>query len=110
MGEACPQPLAPVRKPRRAVALAPENRICRPCRGPRELGSGDPPHAAVDAGLLEDRLREVGPGTVALRREMPDPALAVEQLPGRRGQMPDVGRRAALVVDDSDLVALDPEP
>ena len=39
-------------------------------------------------------------------REMPDPARQLDQLARRLGEMPDVGRPAALVVDDGDLVAL----
>ena len=82
-------------------------------RRPRaELRRRDPPHPAVEPRLLEDRLGEVRPRAVAGRGEVPDAERRrrVDELARRRGQMADVGRAAALVVDDRDLVPLRPEP
>ena len=68
------------------------------------------PDAAVEAGLLEDRLGELGPGAVAGRRDVVDAVRQLDDGRHRRGEMPGVGRAAALVVDDRDLVALGAEP
>src|SRR5438874_2170674 len=74
------------------------------------LGARDPPHAAVEAGLVEDRLRELGPRALAGRGEMPDAVRQLDERANRLRQVPDVGRAAALVVDDRDLVTLRAEP
>ena len=86
-----------------------EHRVRGPRRGTAELGSRDPAHAAVEAGLLEDRLRELGPRALAVRGEVPDAARQLDELARRRREMADIGRAAALVVDDRDLVALGAE-
>ena len=93
-------------------ALAAQDRVRGPRRRAAELRRRDPPDAAVDARLLEDRLGELGPGAVAVRCEMPDAArpIAVDELARRGGEVPDVGRAAALVVHHGDLVALGAEP
>ena len=66
-GEALAQAVAPVRQLGRAL-LGAQHRVRRPRRLRAELGGRDPPHAAVEPGLLEDRLGEVGPRAVARRR------------------------------------------
>ena len=87
-GETGPQAVAPVRQLRGAL-LAAEDRDRRPRRLRAELRRRDPPHPAVEPGLLEDRLREVGPRAVAGRREMPDPerGAAVDQRARRLGEV-----------------------
>ena len=67
-------------------------------------------HPAVEAGLLEDRLGELGPRAVAVRRDVVDAVRQLEQRAYRFREMADVRRRAALVVDDGQLVALRAEP
>ena len=104
------KPVAPVRQRRRSRALAPQHGVRRPRRRAAELGGRDPPHAAVEPRLLEDRLRELRPRAVAVGGEMPEPARKRDELVHRFGEMPDERRRAALVVDDRDLVALRAEP
>ncbi len=99
-----------MRQARGAGALAPQHRVGRPGRRPAELGGRDPPHGAVEARLLEDRLGELGPGAVAFGGDVPDALRQLDQLPGRLGEMADVGGAASLVVDDRDLVALPAEP
>ena len=112
----CPQPrealaqaLAPVRQLRRAL-LAAQHRVGGPRRLRAELGGRDPPHAAVEARLLEDRLGEVGPRAVAGGGDVVDAERQLEHRRRRLREMADVGRAAALVVDDRDLVALGAEP
>src|SRR5690349_4313400 len=92
------------------MLLAAEHRVSRACCGTPQLRARYAPDAHADACLLEDRLREVGPGAVACGGEMPDAVRAIEQLSRRASQMADVRRRGALVVDDGDLVALLREP
>ena len=75
-----------------------------------ELLRPDPPHAALQPRLLEDRLGEVGPGRLPAAGDVPDPERQRDELPHRRREMPDVGRRAALVVDHRHLVPLGPGP
>jgi len=90
--------------------LATEHGVGGARRGAAELLARDPAHAAGEAGLREDRLRELGPGAVALRGDVP---AAVRQLDNAlRGfrEVPDVGGRAALVVDDGDFVVVGAEP
>src|SRR5262249_38723377 len=89
--------------------LAAQHRVRGPRRRPPELRRADPAHAAVEARLLEDRLREVGPGAIAGGGEMPHALRLFDELANRDGEVADVRRRAALVVDDGDLVALLPE-
>src|SRR5262249_11284348 len=81
-GEALAQPVAPVRELRCIRALAPENGVRRPRRGPLELRSGDAANGAVDPGLLEDGLGELRPGAVSRCRQVPDAAgvLAVDKV------------------------------
>jgi len=62
-----------VRKPWRLGAFAPEHRVRGSRSGTLDLGGRDPTDATVEARLVEDRLREVGPGAVAVRRQMPEP-------------------------------------
>src|SRR5829696_2294703 len=107
--EAFPQPVAPVRELRRTL-LAAQDRIRRTGGAGAEVAGRDPPDAARDARLLEDRLRELGPGAVARGRDVVDAERALEDRPRRVGEVRDVGRATALIVDDSDLVALGAEP
>src|ERR671925_404910 len=64
--EARAKALTPVRKARRLGLLRPEDGI----RGPRsraaQLFRRDAANTAVDRGFLEDRLRELGPGAIAV--------------------------------------------
>ena len=64
----------------------------------------------VEAGLLEDRLGEVGPGRVAVGGDVVDAVRQEQDLTRRGGEVADVGRRPPLVVDDRDLVPLLAEP
>ena len=64
--------LTPVRQLGSAL-LAAQDRDGGPRRLRPELGSRDPPDAAVEPGLVEDRLGEIGPGAVAARGDVPDP-------------------------------------
>ena len=71
--EAGTEPVAPVREPGRLRVLAAQHRVRGPgCRA-RQLGRRDPPHAARQPGLGEDRLGEVGPGAVALGGDVVEP-------------------------------------
>ena len=94
-----------MREGRRAL-LAAQHRVCRPWRGPSQLGTRDPTHPRIQAGLLEDRFRKLGPRRIAFSGDVPDAERSLQQLTRRGCQMADVGRSGALVVDDSDLVAL----
>ena len=91
---------------RRVGALAAQHRVRGPRRRTAELRGRDPAHAAVEAGLFEDRLGELRPRAVAVGGDVPEPARQLDELARRRGEMTDVRRAAALVVDDRDLVAL----
>ena len=105
--EAGSQALAPVRE-LAAHPLAAQDRV-RGTRGrTAELSGRDPADAATQAGLLEDRLGELGPRAVARRRDMADAIRKLEDFLRRLREMPDEGRRAALVVDDRHLVLLAP--
>src|SRR5436305_1894898 len=100
---------APMREFWRAV-LAAQDRVSR-TRGLRaELLRADPADARREAGLLEDRLREIGPRAIAPRGHVVGAVRQPHDLPRRLGEMADVGRGAALVVDDRDLIALRSEP
>ena len=70
--EAGAKPVAPVRELRRAGSLAAQDGVRRPRRRTLELRGRDAPHARVEARLLEDRLREVGPRAVAVRGDVPE--------------------------------------
>src|SRR5207253_9693947 len=94
--EAGAQAVAPVWKTRRVVPLASQHRVRGTRRRPPQLLRGHAPHAAAHSRLLEDRLRELGPGALALRRYVPDPRRTLHDLPQRLRQVPDVGRRRAL--------------
>src|SRR5439155_10446357 len=85
---------------------AAEDGVRRSRSGARELGARDPANAALDAGLIEDRLRELGPGAVARGGDVPDPAGPLDQHTHSLREMADVRRAAALVVDDRHLVPL----
>ena len=104
---------------RRASAAAealPRARCAAPSRRASartlELRGRDPPNAAVEPGLLEDRLGEVRPRAVTVRGDVPQPCrqVLVDELPHGGREVADEGRAAALVVDDGDLVALGAEP
>ena len=84
------QPQAPVRQLRRPRMLRAEHRVRRPRRRPIELRGRDPPDAAVEPGLREDRLREVGPRAVAVGGDVVD---AVRQVEHRAGSRRRGGRR-----------------
>src|SRR5260370_37333416 len=68
------QTVAPMRKGRRTLALAAKNRIGRTRRWSIQLRCRDPPDTAIQPRLREDFLGEVGPGALALRRQVPDAA------------------------------------
>src|SRR5512133_3772317 len=87
--EALTQPVAPVWKTRRALALAAEDGVRWPRRRSREVHARDPADTAVDAGVLEDRLREFGPGAVTVGGGVPDSRRQVQHDPGRSSEMPD---------------------
>src|SRR5918994_7878352 len=103
--EALAEAFAPVRGRRRTL-LAAQNRVRRAGRRTRELGGRYPAHAALEPCLFEDRLGEVGPRAVARGGDVVDAEGKLEHGPRRRGEVADVSRAAALVVDDRDLVAL----
>ena len=103
------QPLAPVGQRRRPL-LAPKHRVARPRRRSAELSGRDPADLCVEPRLLEDRLGEVGPGGIALGRDVVDAVRKEQDLARRRGEVTDVGRRPALIGDDRDLVPLLAEP
>ena len=67
------------------------------------------PHAAVEPGLLEDRLRELRPRAVAAGGDVVDAEREQRHPWHRFGEVHRVGRAAALVVHDRDLVAFRPE-
>ena len=81
--QALAQAVAPVRQLGRALLRA-EHRVRRPRRPRAELGRRDPPDAAVEAGLLEDRLGELRPGAVAGRRDVVDAVGQRDDVGGRR--------------------------
>src|SRR5664279_3646954 len=89
-----------------AGALAAKHRVRWTRRRAVELGGRDTAHAAVEPGLLEDRLGELGPRAVTLGCDVPDPARQADELARRGGQMADIRGTAALVVDDRDFVPL----
>src|SRR6266511_316995 len=70
--EAGSQALAPMGKDRRLRLLASQHRVRRAWGERSEVGGRDSTHSAVQPGLLEDRLGEVGPRAVALRRHVVD--------------------------------------
>src|SRR5688572_11640531 len=111
-GKAGAKAVAPVRQLGRARTLAPQDRVRGTRGGACELRGRDTPHPNLELGLLEDRLRELGPAARAGGREVPDTRLRarIHELADRRSEMGDVRRRAALVVDDRDLVPLGAEP
>ena len=94
-----------MREGRRAF-LAAQHRVCRPLRGPSQLGARDPTHSRFQANLLEDGFRKLGPRRIAFSGDVPDAERSLQQLMRRRCQMADVSRSGALVVDDCNLVAL----
>src|SRR3954470_12564269 len=84
--EALTQAVAPVRQLGGAL-LGAEHRVRR-AMGPRaELLSRDAADAALDAGVFEDRLREVRPRAVAARGHVVD---AERQLGHRRHRGPEM--------------------
>src|SRR5262249_7157995 len=89
-----------------APSAAPSTPAAEPWR--RTCGR-DPPDAAVDAGLLEDRLREVRPGALARCGRVVDAERQLDHGARRGGEVPDVRRRTALVVHHGDLLALGAE-
>src|SRR3954465_3950498 len=88
--EACAQPLAPVRQLGGAL-LAPEDRVRRPRRARAELCRRDAADARGETGLLEDRLREVGPGAVAARSDVIGAVGKRHHLLRRLGEVAHVG-------------------
>src|SRR5262245_43251178 len=93
--DALAQPVAPVRQTRRTAFRA-EDRVRRPRRLRAELLRRDPPHAAVEARLVEDRLREVGPRAVSVRRDVVDAERQLDDCRDCGREMRDVRRAAAL--------------
>ena len=77
-------------------AAAPGGRA-PPSRWGRRGSRGRPPRRSP---------RRTRPRCVALGGHVPDAAGKLDELPGRRREMADVGRAAALVVHDAHLVAL----
>src|SRR5215211_1214381 len=92
------------------ASLAPQHRVRRPRRGGTELLGRDATDATAHAALLEDRLGKVSPRAVAVRRDVIDAVRLFQHATRRFGEMPDIGRRPELVVDDRDLVPLGAEP
>src|SRR5579884_2168462 len=107
--QAFPQPFAPVRQ-LGCAAFAAEDRVRGTRRLRAELGGRDPSHARRQRRLLEDRLGELGPRAVAGGGHVVRAVRQLEDGFRRLGQVTDVRRAAALVVDDRDLVALGAEP
>jgi hypothetical protein len=56
----------------RRVFLAAQHRIGGPLCGPFQFGTRNPADPRVQAGFLEDRFRELGPGDITFRSEVPD--------------------------------------
>src|SRR5262245_46124987 len=73
LGEAGPEPLTPVRKPRGIAMLASGHRVRRSWDRTLDLGGRDASDPTVEARLLEDRLGEVGPRAFTVRCQMPEP-------------------------------------
>src|SRR5437764_14953442 len=90
----------------RRVLLAPEHRVGGPPGAAAEFRARHTTHLRVEPDLLEDRLRELGPGRFSSGCEMPDAEWALEELARRGGEMPDVRRRYPLVGHDIDLVTV----
>ena len=86
--------------------LAAQDRVRGTRRWAAQLGGRDPADPAVEAGLLEDRLGELGPGALAARRDVVRAVRKLEDVLRRLREMADERRRAALVVDDRHLVLL----
>src|SRR5215208_4091266 len=89
--QALAQALPPVRQSRRGVTFAPQHRIRRPGRRAGERLARHAPDAAGDAGLLEDRLRELRPGAFAVGGDVPDTFGKVDQGSRCIGEMGRVG-------------------
>ena len=85
-GEAGAQAFAPVRQ-RRRPPLRAQHRVRRPRRSGAELGGRDPPHAAIETGLLEDRLGELRPRALASGRDVVDAERQVDDRVDRLGQV-----------------------
>src|SRR4051812_4290545 len=92
-GQAGAEALAPVGQLRGAL-LAAQDGVRGAGGTGAELRRGDPPHARLEAGLLEDRLREVGPRAVARGGDVVDAVREAHDLLRGPGEMADVGRRA----------------
>src|SRR4051794_25660325 len=90
----------------RRVFLASKHGVRRARRAPRELAARHSAYPGSDAGFLEDRLRELGPGAVTVRSHVPDAERPGEHFARGLGEMAGVRRRRALVVDDGDLALL----
>src|SRR5581483_10300641 len=108
--EAGAQPLAPGRQAGSVRPPAAQDRVRGPRGGAAELGRRDRADEAVEPGFGEDGLRELGPRAVPAAGDVMDALLERDDRPRRRGEMPDVGRAAALVVDHRHLVPLGAEP
>src|SRR5262245_58878306 len=112
LGEAGAKPLAPVRKGRCAGTLTAEHRVRGPGSASFQLCGRDSADTAIDACLLEDRLREVGPRAVASGSDVPEAPRTVldHQRAHCLREVSGEGRRGTLVVDDPYLVAFLAEP
>src|SRR5512144_3152728 len=85
-GEAGAQPLAPVRERRSSRPLTAQHGVRGPRRRSLELDRRDPPYAALEPGLLEDRLGELRSRAVACGCYVPQTLrqIVVHELPDGR--------------------------
>src|SRR5205823_11620692 len=85
--EALAQAVVPVWKTRRLRLLAPQDRVRGPGSRSPELGRRDPANPTREAGLLEDRLGEIGPGAVAVGRDVVEAVRQLDDAPRGLGEM-----------------------
>ena len=106
-GQARAEAVAPVRQLRRVRPLAAEHRVRGARRRAAELRGRDPARRGTRSPPPRRSPRRTRPRcTRRRRRRARRRARQLDEPAHRRRQMPDVGRAAALVVDDGDLVAL----
>src|SRR5262245_22587682 len=104
------QALSPMRQARRLRLRRAQDGVRRPRRRPVELGRRDALDAALDPGLLEDRLGELRPRAIAFGGDVVQPMGLQDDVACGPRQMARVRRRAALIVHDRYLVPLAAQP
>src|SRR5262249_43474363 len=86
--------------------LRAEDRVRRTGSRAAELLGRNRPNTRGQSRVLEDRPRELRPGAIPLGAGVVRAVRQLEDRARRLGGVPDVRRRASLVVDDLDLLAL----